>query len=235
MKAFLLAAGLGTRLRPITDNTPKCLVPICGKPMLSWWIELFEKHGITDVLINTHYLRDQVSDFINEHNKSNPKVTLYEAYEPVLIGSGGTILKNRSFIQDDEDFLICYADNLTDTNLSDFINFHKSNDGILSMALFHTNHPKSCGIAETDKNNRIVDFIEKPDRPKSDLANAGMYVTDSKIFEYLWEKELLDLGKDVLPKLIGNMYGWENNSYLIDVGTLDNYKKAQSDWKEMGH
>ena len=87
MKAFLLAAGLGTRLRPITDNTPKCLVPICGKPMLSWWIELFEKHGITDVLINTHYLRDQVSDFINEHNKSNPKVTLYEAYEPVLIGS----------------------------------------------------------------------------------------------------------------------------------------------------
>ncbi len=235
MKAFLLAAGLGTRLRPITDTTPKCLVPICGRPMLSWWIDLFEKHGITDVLINTHYLRDQVADFINAHNKSGSRVALYESYEPVLIGSGGTILKNRSFIQDNEDFLICYADNLTDTNLSDFINFHKSNDGILSMALFRTNNPQSCGIAEIDNNNKIVDFIEKPNKPKSNLANAGMYVTDSRIFEYLWEKELLDLGKDVLPKLIGNMYGWENNAYLIDVGTLDNYKKAQSDWTEMRH
>ena len=98
MKAFLLAAGYGTRLRPLTNTTPKCLVPICGKPILTWWIQLFEKYNIQEVLINTHYLPNPVREFINEHNKSISKVKIKEFYEPLLLGSGGTILANKKLL-----------------------------------------------------------------------------------------------------------------------------------------
>ncbi len=230
MKAFLLAAGYGTRLRPITDRVPKCLVPICGKPLLWWWVELFREHGITDVLINTHYLRDQVSQFIRENNREGG-VILHEAYEPVLLGSGGTIRDNESFLEDDDSFLICYADNLTNTNLTAFQEFHRSHGGILSMALFHTNLPRQCGIAAVDERGKIVEFEEKPQNPLSNLANAGIYMADREIFSCLPDQTPLDFGKDVLPGLTGRMYGWEDRDYLIDIGTMENYRQAQSEWK----
>ena len=229
MKCFLLAAGLGTRLRPITDTTPKCLVPICGKPLLQWWMELFERHRVSDVLINTHYLPDPVREFIDENNKYFP-VKLYESYEEELVGSGGTVRNNKSFVEGEEDFLIAYADNLTNTNLSELIESHRANDGDLTMALFHTNRPKECGIAALDDSHRIIEFVEKPAEPKSDLANAGIYVANKNIFELMPVEGFLDFGKDVLPKLIDKMYGWEVKDYLLDVGTMENYEKAQKDW-----
>lgn len=234
MKAFLLAAGYGTRLRPLTNTVPKCLVPICGKPLLQWWVELFKLHGITDVLINTHYLREPVAEFIKENNKKG-NVILHEAYEPELLGSGGTIRDNRQFIGEDESFMVCYADNLTNTDLAAFQRFHQNHNGILSMALFHTNLAKQCGIAALDEQKRIIEFVEKPDKPKSNLANAGMYIANKEMFSYLWYKASLDFGKDVLPKLVGNMYGWEDKDYLIDIGTMENYQKAQIEWETLIH
>ena len=235
MKAFLLAAGLGTRLRPLTLSVPKCLVPINGKPLLQWWIELFRKHGISEVMINTSYLRDQVAEFIHKNNASNSGVTLYETYEPQLLGSGGTVRNNKQFVQNEESFMIAYADNLTDTDLSAFQTFHKDicipKNGVLSMALFRTNVPKQCGIAELDSESRITAFTEKPEHPVSNLANAGIYIARSEIFNYLPEAELLDFGKDVLPKFTGRMFGWENTGYLLDIGTPENYNKAQSEWR----
>lgn len=234
MKAFLLAAGLGTRLRPLTLTTPKCLVPINGKPLLQWWIELFAAHGINDVMINTSYLREPVAKFIQENNSSSSGVKLYETYEPELLGSGGTVRENKNFVDGEEDFLIAYADNLTNANLTDFKNFHREkNSDVLSMALFHTNLPKQCGIATLDDDLRIVKFIEKPENPESNLANAGIYIATQKIFEYMPEKNLLDFGNDVLPALVGKMYGWENKNYLLDIGTLENYQKAQEDWRKI--
>ena len=237
MKAFLLAAGLGTRLRPLTLTTPKCLVPINGKPLLQWWIELFNQHGIHEVMINTFYLREQVAEFIDRNNNSSSGVTLYEIHEQTLAGSGGTVRNNRHFVENDDSFIIAYADNLTDTNLSDFMSFHENtcvpNGGVLSMALFHTNLPKQCGIAELDSSSRITAFTEKPEHPKSNLANAGIYIARHEIFNYLPECEVLDFGKDVLPKLIGKMYGWHDRNYLIDIGTHENYQKAQTEWRQL--
>lgn len=232
MKAFLLAAGFGTRLRPLTDTVPKCLVPVCGKPLLQWWVELFGEHGITDVLINTHYLRGQVAGFIEENNKKGG-VILHEAYEPVLRGSGGTVRDHEEFLGDDDSFMVCYADNLTDADLTAFQEFHKTHSGILSMTLFHTNLPEQCGIAELDGEKRITEFEEKPEHPKSDLANAGIYIADREIFSCFPEKDPLDFGKDVLPGLAGRMYGWELRGYLRDIGTMENYRKAQAEWEEI--
>ena len=121
MKAFLLAAGYGTRLRPLTEIVPKCLVPINGKPLLRYWIDLFEKHGIDEVLINLHYLSEQVVKYVENENTS---IKWHFTYEQELLGSGGTIFANQDFIKDNEPFFICYADNLTNLNLTDMLNYH---------------------------------------------------------------------------------------------------------------
>ncbi len=232
MKAFLLAAGLGTRLRPLTETTPKCLIPIQGKPLMEWWLELFAKHGVTEVLVNTHYLADSVRSFIREWNSSRGIPVVKEFYEETLLGSGGTVAANRDFVGDDEDFLICYADNLTDVDLTAFQEFHKTHDGVLSMALFHAGRPRECGIAALDENGRIVEFEEKPAQPKSDLANAGLYIARRRLFDYLPQRNgLLDFGRDVLPKLVGEMYGWQAEGYLLDIGTIENYEKANKEWE----
>ncbi len=230
MKAFLLAAGYGTRLRPLTNTIPKCLVPICGKPLLAWWVDLFEKYDVKEVMINTHYLPDAVREFIKRHNQKNKQVKLIEFYEPELLGSGGTILANKAFVENEEDFLICYADNLTNLNLKKLVEFHKTQTSLLTMALFHTNKPKECGIAAIDENGLIYEFVEKPQFPKSNLANAGVYVTNRNIFKYIPVKQTCDFGKDVLPKLVNKMYGYQINDYLLDIGNLDNYEKAQKEW-----
>lgn len=232
MKAFLLAAGLGTRLRPLTDTIPKCLIDICGKPLLGWWIDLFERYEVNEVLINTHYLADSVRDYIEINNKKR-KVILTETYETVLLGSGGTIRENKSFVRGEDNFLICYADNLTNVNLDKFMRFHRAKGGIFSMALFETNEPRQCGIAAVDESGMITEFEEKPNVPKSNLANAGIYMAGSSLFDYLPAAEILDLGNDVIPNLIGEMYGWKIDGYLRDVGTIDNYNLAQKEWKTL--
>lgn len=230
MKAFLLAAGLGTRLRPITDKIPKCLVPVNGKPLLEWWFELFARYGIHEVLVNTHYMADQVEDFVREYMAGNAdmKITVY--YEKELMGSGGTVNANRDFIAEGEDFLICYADNLTDVNLEELIREHKKNRAVLTMALFHTNVPEQCGIAAVDENGLITEFTEKPKNPKSDLANAGIYAASRKLYRYFGSDGFCDFGRDILPALVGKMYGYEIQGYLRDIGTMRNLQLAREEW-----
>ena len=231
MKAFLLAAGYGSRLRPLTDTVPKCLIPIQGKPLLAWWFELLREHQFRDVLVNTHYLSGCVSKFLNDYNAKLTGLAVHEFYESVLLGSGGTVKANRQFINADEPFAICYADNLTNINLSAMLSYHRKHKGVLTMALFRCDNPKACGIAKMDSLNRIVDFTEKPQNPQSNLANAGVYIANRELFDYFPEDCFCDFGKDVLPKLVGKMYGWKMNEYLIDIGTPVNYQRAQEEWK----
>ena len=232
MKAFLLAAGKGTRLRPLTYRIPKCLVPIRGVPLLDYWFDLFERHGIDEVLINLHHLADKVLNFLQlrrgELRKRNIKVIT--TYEPELLGSAGTIFANRSFVDPDEDFLICNADNLTDADLSDLIGFHRSHEMPLTMGLFEADEPRRCGIAELDEKGTIVSFEEKPQNPKTSLANAGIYVARCSIFDYIPCKTPCDIGYDLLPKLVGNMKGRLIRGRLIDIGTPESYRIANEMW-----
>ena len=187
-----MAAGYGTRLHPITKTVAKCLVPINGIPLLNYWDNLFEQHNINEVLINTHYLSEQVQ----AHLKNFPRFVC--AHEPELLGSAGTLYHNKDFITSDEPFFICYADNLTNTNLSKMLEFHSQKQALLTMRLFHAQNPSACGIVELDNNDKIINFEEKPLYPKSNLANGGIYITNNKIFNFLNENHK-DLGKDILP------------------------------------
>jgi mannose-1-phosphate guanylyltransferase len=225
MRAFLLAAGHGTRLRPLTNDIPKCLVKVAGKPMLQYWFDLFRRHGITEVLINLNHFPEQVHEYI-EANVADINVNLI--YEDILLGSLGTLIKNRSFVKDESEFLVFYSDNLTNVNITEMMNFHKSLDNPFTMGLFRANDPKSCGIAELNDNYTITNFEEKPSFPKSNLANAGVYIMKPELLEELNanKNELQDIGYELLPKLIGRMNGYEIEEFLLDMGTHANLKLA---------
>lgn len=229
-KAFLLAGGLGTRLKPLTNTMPKCLVPVCGKPLLGWWIDLMEKHGIVDVLINLHHLSEQVTAFINSYPS---KIQFHFFYEKELLGSGGTLRENKEFIKNEDAFFILYADNLTNYDLTVFSRFHEEKKQLLSMALFKTDNAQICGIATLDENDIIINFEEKPKFPKSNLANAGLYIAKPKVINLIPNLKITDIGFHLLPKLIGEMAGWKCNDYLIDIGTVDNLNKANNQWSKI--
>jgi len=232
MKAFLLAAGLGTRLRPLTDNVPKCMLPINGQPILYHWFKLLKKHNINKVLINTHYLPIIVERYIREFaaKDSIPNITLF--YEKELLGSAGTIKANKEWVKHERDFLIAYTDNLTNADLAMLINFHRSNSKILTMGLFRSNQPNKCGIATLESDGRIINFIEKPDNPQDNLANAGIYIANPELLDYI-PNGFADLGYDVLPKLIGKMHGCVICGYIRDIGTIDSYIEAQEEWSKI--
>ncbi|HSP89145.1 MAG TPA: nucleotidyltransferase family protein [Ignavibacteriaceae bacterium] len=227
MKAFLLAAGLGTRLKPITNSIPKCLVPICGKPLLGWWIELFKKHGIDEVLINLHHFPERVKEYL-EKNSYGIKFVFF--YEENLLGSAGTLRENKNFVKNEKEFFILYADNLTNVNLSEFLRFHILKNNNFSLGLFKSNNPSACGIALMNEENVVTDFEEKPKNPKSNLASAGVFLSAPNVLDLIPQKEITDIGFDLIPKLVNNMKGWLIHDYLIDIGTHENLKNAEMKW-----
>ena len=227
MKAYLLAAGEGTRLGQLTKTIPKCLVPIKGKLFLHYWVRLCERYGVSHLLINLHRLPHLVEEFLDSASYG---LTIKTAYEENLLGSAGTILANRDFVAGEEAFFVLYADNLTNVDLEKMRKFHMNHGGICTLGLFKANNPEECGIAEPNPDGLVVDFVEKPDHPKSDLANAGVYVASPEIFDYIPNQEVVDLGFDVLPRLVGKMYGYLIQEFLLDVGTWENYEKAQKEF-----
>jgi len=224
VRAFLLAAGLGMRLRPITTQMPKCLVPIGTEPLLQIWLKLLGQYGVDEVLINTHHLAQTVEEFASTW-RGTPKLHL--SHEEVLLGSAGTLEKNWEFVSSEESFLVCYADNLTDIDLGKLIQFHQGHHGLATMALFRSERPKECGIVETDESGLILGFEEKPLIPKSTLSNAGIYVMRAGIHSLLPQTKPADIGFDLLPKCLGNLYGWLWEGLLIDIGNPNSYAQAQ--------
>lgn len=227
MKAFLLGAGLGTRLRPLTDSTPKCLLPIRGVPLLAIWLELCRRHGIDEVLINTHSYGESVRDYLAAHKSG---LTTRVTSEPVLLGSAGTILANRDWVAGESCFWIIYADVLTNANLSRMMQFHLKHQGIATLGAYEVPDPERCGVVDVSTDGLIRSFIEKPKSPRSHLAFAGILLADSHLLGYLPGGFPADLGFDVLPRLAGRMFAYPLSDYLLDIGTVKNYALAQETW-----
>jgi mannose-1-phosphate guanylyltransferase len=232
VKVLLLAGGLGTRLRPLTDRVPKCLVPIAGKPLLDYWLDRFAEAGIREIRINTHHLSHLVRDYITIVNRTG-RFHMTEAHEPTLLGSGGTVCANSDWIGEGETGLIVYADNLSDVNVSAMLQYHRTHADGLTMMLFHAPYPQRCGIAQLDAERRIVEFVEKPPHPKGDLANAGIYAVSARVYREMADMNGFDLGFDVLPKFIGRMRGWVWDGYHRDIGTPEALAQAERDACEM--
>src|SRR6266699_4190602 len=226
MKAFLLAAGLGTRLRPYTDATPKCLVPVRGMPNLEIWLSLCRAHGISEVLVNTHAHADAIKSFLsNQVNGVN--VTVVEEHE--LFGSAGTLRMNRLWVSSDPEFWVFYADVLTCADLNSMLRFHSS-ESAATLGVSSVPDPQRCGIVNIDKDHVITDFVEKPSHPKSNLAFAGILVGTQELLDTIPDQPIADLAFDVLPHLAGRMRAYPISDYLLDIGTVKNYEAAQTSW-----
>jgi mannose-1-phosphate guanylyltransferase len=228
MKAFLLAAGEGTRLRPLTFETPKCLLPIGGIPLLEIWYRRLEMQGVTNVLINTHHLAGKVEKCI--HNFKTPIKTVV-THEDRLLGSAGTLKKNRDFVEGDDVFLIIYADSLTSIPLEPLVRVQREKKPLLTMALFHTDIPKESGIVTLDPEGRITGFVEKPEHPPGDLSNTGIMAASPGLFDCIPEAVPCDMSYHVIPNLLGRMRGVVTDRYFIDIGNLANYRTAQEKWE----
>jgi mannose-1-phosphate guanylyltransferase len=229
MKAFLLAAGHGTRLRPLTDTIPKCLVPIRGVPLLQIWLDLCRRHNINQILINVHAHSDIIRSFLREHCNDDLKVTVSE--ERVLLGSAGTLLANRNWLGSDPFFWVFYADVLTTANLTPLQTILEGNNAHLaSLGVYEVPDPRRCGIVTLDKEGTIRDFVEKPEKPAGRLAFSGLMIARRQVLDLIPNEGLADIGFHVLPKLIGRMSGVPISDYLLDVGTMENYQLAQETW-----
>jgi mannose-1-phosphate guanylyltransferase len=234
-QAFLLAAGVGSRLESLTRERPKCLLPINGKPLLEIWLELLQSQGVTRILLNTHWLHLQVEAFIAQWQRHNPIPQVTLLYEPSLLGSAGTLLANRRWVKPGTPFLILYADNLTDVPVASLVDCHARHGLPFTLGVFRTANPTRCGIAEIDSNDVVVGFEEKPSHPKSGWAAAGVYVADDRIYSLfpsvLDAGKSLDLGYHILPQLVGKMKAYYINDFLMDIGTPASYQEAAVRWQ----
>jgi|SRR5437899_2134389 len=227
MKAFLLAAGHGTRLRPITNTIPKCLVPIRGVPLLSIWLELCRKFGINEVLINVHAHAALVRDFLRE-NAHGIRAEVVEEVE--LLGSAGTLRHNRGWIVAEELFWVFYADVLCQPDLGEMLELHLRRRPTATLGVYEVPDPSRCGIVSTDADGIIQQFVEKPSVPIGNLAFAGVMIAAPEIIEIIPHNGAADIGFDVLPRLIGRMQAFPISSYVMDIGTMENYQTAQRTW-----
>lgn len=228
MKAFLLAAGKGQRLAPLTERVPKCLVPIRGRPILGIWLDLCARQGVRHVLVNAHHLAAQVTSYLEAH-RFPLEVTL--VHERTLLGSARTVAVNRAFVRGEDRFLILYADTLTDLDLGRLAQFHGTHDGMLTMGVCRSDEPERGGVVQMDDRDRIIGFEEKPRRPLSRWINAGVFCAGPALFDHIPDRERVDFGYDVLPGLVGSMYGYRIREYLLDIGTPEAYQRAQAEWE----
>ena len=227
MKAFLLAAGVGSRLRPLTDTTPKCMLPIDGRPLLDIWLDAFDRAGVDEVLVNLHHLPDVVQRHIAE--RVGPPV-VRTVFEPELLGSAGTLRANQRWVEGEEFFLVCYADNLTDFDLRSLIEAQQQNRPVATLAVFRSENPSAGGVVELDATGLIIGFVEKPSEPVSDLTNAGLYAFRPGVIDEIDGGLPSDIGYDLLPRLVGRARALPVEGYFRDIGTADAYRRAREEW-----
>lgn len=228
MKAFILAAGHGTRLRPLTDHLPKCLVPIRGVPMLQIWLDLCAAYDIGEVLVNVHSHADHVRAFLSRTTSSQVHVSISE--ETQLLGSAGTLRAHKSWVLGERAFWVFYGDVLTAIRLDEMMEVHRRKGLAATLAVSCVGEPKRCGIVSVDENDTITEFVEKPSEPRSNLAFSGLMLCSPVICDLIPDQLPADIGYHVLPRLAGNMAAYRVRDYLIDIGTLETYNEAQLNW-----
>ncbi|MCX7910955.1 MAG: NDP-sugar synthase [Endomicrobia bacterium] len=230
MKAFIMAAGLGTRLRPLTYSIPKPLVPIVNIPAIGHLMNNLKKNSIKEVVVNLHYYPDLITSFLSDGSKWNMKISY--SYEKKLLGTAGGVKLKENFFN--ETFLVVSGDGISDINFKKVIEFHKRKKSLATLVLKPVNIKLEYGVVEIDEENKITNFYEKPslDKVFTNLVNTGMYVFEPDIFKYIPKNRFYDFGSQLLPKLVKMslpVYGYVMKEYWCDVGNLTEYKKAQHD------
>lgn len=234
MKAFILAAGLGTRLRSLGLEVPKVMAPIGGKPLLEHHLELFKRQGIREFIVNLHHLPKEISNYFGDGAKFG--VRIIYSHESELLGTAGAVKKMETELRDGA-FIVFYGDNLVRMDFAPLVGFHQAHRAVATMALFASPEPWTGGVVETDSNGRVVRFVEKPD-PKqvsTNLISAGIFVVEPLVLDVIPAGRFYDFGRDVFPKLLAEgqpVYAMQPEAYIQDVGTPERLAKAQHDFEQ---
>lgn len=230
MKAVIMAGGEGTRLRPLTCNRPKPMVPIANKPVMEHIVELLGKYGLTEVAVTLQYMPDLIKEYFGDGKDFGVNLTYFT--EKVPLGTAGSVKNAESFL--DDTFIVISGDALTDINLQKAIEFHRSKKSIATLVLKRVDIPLEYGVVVTDGDGRITRFLEKPSWGEvfSDTVNTGIYILSPEVLGYFNKNEMFDFSKDLFPILLKEkkpMYGYVTEEYWCDVGDLRAYVQAHMD------
>jgi len=223
MKGLLLAGGLGTRLRPLTDEIPKCLVEISGRPLLEWWLCAFEELGVDKCYINTHHLAYMVEDYVSRRPNSD---WISLVHEPTLLGTAGTISSLQDNFLDDM-LLVAHADNLVLGSLEGLVAGHlgRPPQCQMTMLTFRSSRKSEVGTVVADENGVVVEYFEKDPAAPGNLANAAIFILEHQIINEIGSA--VDFSKEVLPRMVGRLFSVEFGGTLIDIGTPAELDRAR--------
>ena len=229
VRALLLAAGLGTRLHPLTHSCPKCLMPIGSRPLLEHWLCSLYRNGVTQALVNIHHHRTLVESFLARNQFQG---WVYGAYEPQLLGTAGTLRQNREFFED-QPVLLIHVDNWCQCDFSEFLEFHslrRPSGTSITMMTFRTFAPTNCGIVEVDGKGVVQNFHEKIEEPPGNLANGAIYLLEPEASAWIGEyPSVKDFSTEVIPHFVGRIATWENKGLHRDIGVIRSLLAAQVD------
>lgn len=229
MKAVVMAGGEGTRLRPLTTHRPKPLAPVLTKPIMEHIVLLLKKHGITEIVVTLHYLADEIEGYFGDGSEWG--VQLYYSVEDSPLGTAGSVKQAEQYLKDDT-FVIVSGDALTDINLTQAIDFHRTSQAQATIILSHVPNPLEFGVVITDDDGHIRRFLEKPSWGEvfSDTVNTGMYILEPSVFDYMEPGRSFDWSQDIFPKMLAEnraLFGYVMSDYWCDVGNLTQYREAQ--------
>lgn len=230
IRAIIMAGGEGVRLRPLTMYLPKPLVPVMGKPLMSYAMQLLKRHGVEDVGVTLWYQPKKVRAAFGRGEKEKMRLQYFEETEP--LGTAGSIKLAEDKIKDT--FFVLSGDGLTDCDLTKAMAFHKEKKALATLVLKRVSVPLPYGVVMTEEDGRIIRFVEKPDWSGvySNLVNTGIYILEREVLDFIDDHEAVDFGKDLFPLLLKNkerLYGYEMEGYWCDVGNTGAYLEAQMD------
>jgi mannose-1-phosphate guanylyltransferase len=236
MKALILAAGKGTRLKQLTANTPKPMLELGGEPLLAHHIRRLQAVGVTEIAINLHHAAEVITGYFGDGSRYG--VQIGYSYEPELLGTAGAAKKLAAFL--DESFFVIYGDVFNNVDLEALVGFHEScklaafAETALSMSLYRVPNPTECGLVEITAAGRVTRFVEKPpaDQVFTDLANAGLLICDPGVLAHIPPATVYDFGRDLIPELLAQdvaVFGKPvaATEHVIDIGTLPGLARAQ--------
>lgn len=238
-RALILAAGEGTRLRPLTADRPKPMLPVAGRPLLEHTVAWLRRYGVSEIAINLHYRPQAIVDHFGDGSALDVQITY--SYEDPILGTAGAVHKVRDFLGS-ASFVVIYGDVLTDLDLRGLMAFHHEQAARdpgtgVTLGLYRVSNPTEVGLVGLDGNGRVTRFLEKP-KPEevfTDLANAGILVVEPHVIDAIPPGTFYDFGMHLLPQLLQSgtsIFGWviPDSAYLLDIGTPEKYAQAQHDW-----
>lgn len=228
---MILAAGVGSRLDPLTRNVPKPMVPVINRPVIEHIVEKLKKHGVTDIMVNLHYLGDVIKTYLGDGAKWG--VNICYAQEDRLWGDAGSVKRAEEFLRDGT-FLVVGGDDISDIDLSRLVKHHKDKKAVATIALSLVDDPSEYGIVLMNERGRITRFLEKPKGEVifSNTANTGIYVFEPEVFDVIPRGVSYGFGNNVFPQLLEQkkpLFGYLTSAYWKDVGNLQVYRKTHYD------